>query len=321
MKVKVYLSFDVEMWTNNWAELDARFESSFQRYYFGRSPAGDYALPKTLEILDRHGLKGVFFVEPLFSARFGAQHLDTVTGLIGQAGQDIQLHIHPEWTDEIRPPLIDDISRKRQHLTYYTLAEQTTLIGAARQRLEASIGHPVTAFRAGSYAVNRDTYQALLANGIALDSSLNACYDLSEGTLEGMDACDSVRQIDGVTSYRVTVFRDGLGRLRPANVGACSFAEMKQALLDAQRRGVHHFVIVSHNFELLKPGSSEPDRIVVARFEKLCRFLAAHPAEFEVGSYGQPEPTPAQAPAEPRPQVSRSATAWRFAEQAARRFL
>jgi peptidoglycan/xylan/chitin deacetylase (PgdA/CDA1 family) len=41
------------------------------RALYGRSPAGDYALPKTLEILDRNGLKGVFFVEPLFAARFG----------------------------------------------------------------------------------------------------------------------------------------------------------------------------------------------------------------------------------------------------------
>jgi len=318
--MKVYLSFDIEMWTNGWSDLDAQFESSFQRYYIGRSKSGDYALPKTLEILDRHGLKGVFFVEPLFSARFGAGHLDTVTALIDQAGQDIQLHIHPEWTDEIRPPLIEDIARKRQHLSYYTLAEQTALIGAAKQRLEASIGRPVTAFRSGSYAVNRETFQALKANGIAIDSSLNAVYDLSAGTIDGLGDTDSLRQIDGVSSYRVTVFRDGLGRLRPANVGACGFAELRQVLLDAQRRGVRHFVIVSHNFEMLKPGSSHPDRIVVARFERLCRFLAEHRSQFEVGVYG-PLASASNVAVEPRPVASLPTTAWRYVEQIARRAL
>jgi hypothetical protein len=53
---------------------------------YGRSPAGDYALPKTLEILDRNGLKGVFFVEPLFAARFGVEHLATIVDLIRAGG-------------------------------------------------------------------------------------------------------------------------------------------------------------------------------------------------------------------------------------------
>lgn len=316
--MNVYLSFDVEMWANGWDNLDAKFESAFARYYIGRSAAGDYALPKTLEILNQHDLRGVFFVEPLFSARFGSKHLDTVTGMIAAARQDIQLHIHPEWTDEIRPPLIDDVSRKRDHLTYFSLAEQTALIGEAKRLLEVSTERPVTAFRAGSYAANRDTFRALRANGIAIDSSLNAVYDLSAGSLPDMGGCDSVRQIDGISSYRITVFRDGLGRLRPANVGACSFAEMRQVLLDAHRRGLRHFVIVSHNFEMLKPGSSERDQLVVTRFEKLCRFLADHPDLFKVGSYSTTSEPQAE---ESRPSALWAATAWRYLEQAARRVL
>jgi hypothetical protein len=43
----------------------ARFPASFERYVFGRSDAGDWALPKTPEILNKYGLKDVFFVEPL----------------------------------------------------------------------------------------------------------------------------------------------------------------------------------------------------------------------------------------------------------------
>lgn len=319
--MKVYVTFDVEMWLGGWTDLDAKFSSSFARYYIGRSKAGDYALPKTLEILNKNKLKGVFFVEPLFSARFGAQHLDTVTRMIDGAQQDIQLHIHPEWTDEIRPPLIDDVSKKRQHLTYYTLAEQTALIGAAKQRLEASTGMPVTAFRAGSYAVNMDTFRALKSNGIMIDSSPNAVYDLSAGTIEDLGGTDSLRRIDGVDSYRVTVFRDGIGRFRPANVGACSFAEMRQVLLYAENIGVRHFVIVSHNFEMLKPGSSDRDLVVVSRFEKLCRFLAERPDLFEVSSYAVDQARGHLPGDEPRPQAPLWATAGRYFEQIARRLI
>ena len=326
--MNVYLSFDVEVWCNGWDALDARFPASFDRYVYGRSKAGDYALPKTLEIIAGHGLTGVFFVEPLFSARFGAAHLRTITELILAARQDVQLHLHPEWTDEIRPRLIADADRKRQHLPYYTLAEQTALIGHARALLEAAKGAPVTAFRAGSFAANRDTYRALAANALRVDSSLNEVHDHSGGSLPGGRPDRWPRSIDGVESYPVTVFRDGFGRLRPAHVGACSFLEMREALRDAQAAGCRHFVIVSHNFEMLKPGTATPDAIVVSRFERLCEFLARHPELFRVGPYPlQVDPAGADAVAANgrsdvaavRPRVSARATAVRHLQQLARR--
>lgn len=317
--MNVYLSFDVEIWCNNWNELDERFPSSFERYIYGRSRHGDYALPETLATLLRHGLRGVFFVEPLFSARFGQQYLQQIAHLIEAADQDVQLHLHPEWTDEIRPPIIADIASKRQHLSYYTLEEQTALIGFAKQALEGVASRPVTAFRAGSYAANRDTYEALRRNGILVDSSLNEHMSISGADLPRQTGFHSTGQIGTVSSYPVTVFRDGFGRPRPAHLSACSFAELRGALLSAQRSGCEHFVIVSHNFELLKPASSEPDRIMVRRFERLCHFLAAHPREFKVGSYPSADAWQAARVDEQRPQVSPLATATRYAEQLARR--
>jgi peptidoglycan/xylan/chitin deacetylase (PgdA/CDA1 family) len=317
--LKVHLSFDIEVWCKSWAALDESFSASFDRYVYGRSPRGEYALPKTLEILQRHSLVGVFFVEPLFSARFGAQHLSCITDLIQAAGQDVQLHLHPEWTDEIRPPLIEHCETKRQHLTYYSLAEQAALIGVAKRLLEAAKGGPVSAFRAGGFAANRDTFAALKANGIRTDSSLNETFDHSRGSLAAATwlapAC-----IDGVDSYPVTVFTDGLGRPRAAQVGSCSFAEMRQALEAAEAAGQTHFVIVSHNFEMLKPGSSQADLIVAARFERLCAFLGAHRDRFEVGPYPTHRLGAAGAGTR-RPRVSLAATAARHAQQLARRVI
>ena len=283
--MNVYLSFDTEVWCNDWSALDARFPSSLERYSRGRSKHGDYALPKTLDILNRHGLVGVFFVEPLFSARFGSEHLKTITDPITAAGQDIQLHVHAEWTDEIRPALLENVSAKRQHLTLYSVDEQAMLLAHARGLLEAATGRPVSAFRAGSFAANRDTYRALQRCGIGVDSSLNALNDFAGGSLGDLSRHTPCRIVEGVTVYPVTVFGDGLGRLRPAQVGACGFAELRQAMGQAQARGEQHFVIVSHNFEMLKPGSSQPDWVVVRRFEKLCEFLAANRDRFQVGPY------------------------------------
>ncbi|MBN8507282.1 MAG: hypothetical protein J0L57_01575 [Burkholderiales bacterium] len=317
--MNVYLTFDVEVWCNGWSRLDENFPSSFERYVYGRSPEGQYALPRTLEILNAHGLVGVFFVEPLFSARFGACHLEQITRLILDAGQDVQMHLHPEWTDEIRPRIIADADRKRQHLTYYTPEEQVTLIAFGRWLLESAMQRPIGAFRAGSFAANRDLYRSLLANDIAIDSSLNACNDYSSGTLESVRPWNGRCVVDGIDCYPVTVLRDGFGRARHAQVGACSFQELSGALLDAEAMGCCDFVIVSHNFEMLKPGSSLPDHIVEGRFDRLCAFLAAHSDRFRVGRFPPPGGSERRPPRPPA--ASAWATAVRHGEQLARRVL
>lgn len=318
--MNVYLTFDVEVWCGGWQRLDERFPAAFERYIYGRSPAGEYALPKTLEILDRHGLRGVFFVEPLFSARFGSDWLERICRLIGDAGQEIQLHLHPEWTDEIRPPVFPDKPpRKRQHLIHYDLAEQTRLVALGRNLLEAAAGGPVQAFRAGSFAANRDTLLALAANGIAIDSSLDAAYPLSGEDLRGELDLDMAQTWNGVELVPMSTFRDGLGRPRHAQVGACSFAELRQAMDHAQRGGRRQFVILSHNFELLRSGSSLPDAVVVRRFEALCRHLAAHRERLPTCGFADYTPPPPTAAAPALPRVGPLATLVRHAEQALRR--
>lgn len=313
--MKVYLSFDIEVWCNDWQQLDARFPGSFDRYIYGRSSRGNYALPKTLEILQRHGLLGVFFVEPLFSARFGERYLREIVQLIASAGQDVQLHLHPEWTDEIRPMLIPDCDSKRQHLIHYSLDEQVALIGWGKQALENILGRPITAFRAGSFAANSDTFAALASNGIPFDSSLNGCMWVDGSDLRQPIAQGAPWYHGPVTTFPVAVFRDGFGRFRPAHVGACAFAEFRQALLDAQAGGCEHFVIVSHNFEMLKSQRADPDLIVVRRFERLCSFLAEHPDLFQVGSFAAPSGTSIWQ----TPVVGALATGRRYAEQLLRR--
>jgi len=317
--MNVHLTFDIEVWCNGWDTLDETFDHCYPRYVYGRSRHGDYALPKTLEILNRHGLQGVFFVEPLFSARFGDRYLEQIVQLIVDAGQEVQLHIHPEWADEIDPPPIADVSRKRQHLTYYTRDEQVELIAYGKARLEAVLGKPVTAFRAGSYAVNADTFHALAANDIFVDSSINQCYEISARDLTQIRQTQAPVTVDRVLSYPVGVFLDGLNRKRPAQVGACGFQEMRQALSAARTQGLTDFVLVSHNFEMLVPEHAEPDFIVVRRFSELCRFLEEHRSDLPVVGFQARTELAACPSISAPPQVGLMATGVRLCEQAVRR--
>ena len=320
--MKVHLTFDVEVWCNDWTRLDERFPAAFRRYVYGQSAQGEYALPKTLEIMARHGLQGVFFVEPLFAARFGVEHLQTIIALIRQAGQDVQLHLHPEWVDELPAPPIADHHTKRQHLCHYTADEQAALIAYGIDLHAQAGGVRPSAFRAGSFACNRDTFHALQSNGIAIDSSLDACTQVSGADLREAGVHLEPAWIDGVFSVPVTTFQDGLGRRRSAQINGSSFAELVQALESSAQAGASDFVLVSHNFEMLKPGTSEPDSVVVRRFENLCAYLARNRSTLQTDVFraGNLQATRLASTEAPVARATLDATAIRFAEQLWRRF-
>ncbi len=319
--VKIYLTFDVEVWCGGWKDLDARFPSHFERYVYGRSRKGEYALPKTLDILDRHGLKGVFFVEPLFAARFGIEPLATIVDLIGAGNHDIELHLHPEWADEIRPLPFPGVTGKRQHLWHYSCDEQTALIALGRSLLAQAGCDTIKAFRAGSFACNHDTYRALRKLGISIDSSLHAVLPDSGIDLRKQVGFFHPLEFEEVRILPLTVFRDGFGQLRPAQIGACRFAELRDAIETAADNQTEHFVVLSHNFEMLKQGRSEPDALVVSRFERLCAFLAEQQGRIEVSTLSD---SPIRIGTQSHPPLARAgfaATIRRHGEQAIRRFL
>jgi hypothetical protein len=317
--VKVLLTFDVEVWCNGWDQLDAVFPSSFERYVYGRSKRGDYALPKTLEILNAHDLRGVFFVEPLFAARFGFVYLRTIVDLIRNAGQDVQLHLHPEWVDEISPSIIPDNRIKRPHMGSYTLAEQQTLISQGKQMLLAAGGGPINAFRAGNFSCNRDTFHALRANDIFIDSSVNAHYDESGSDLPDGSSRSIPSVVEGVSSFPVSLFTDGLGKVRPVQVGSCGFGELCEVMESAAASGQSELVVVSHNFEMLKPDSSQADSIVVSRFERLCRYLGENRHRLPTAGYA--DCSVGERPvAQEMPHCSVYATLGRHIAQLSRRF-
>ncbi len=314
----VYFTVDVEVWCDGWADIDSRFAACFRRYVYGPTPQGDYGLPYTLRVLNDSGLTGTFFVEPLFAARFGPDPLAEIVGLLKDAGQDIQLHLHTEWVDEARTPLLPQSDRKRQYLRMFSLDEQRTLLDCGRRLLvEAGVAR-IDAFRAGSFGFNDDTITALAHTDIPVDASYNATmFGPSSGVaMDGL--LTDVAQLGNVTELPMTVFDDGWGRLRHVQLTACSWGEIEALLWQALRTGQRAFVILSHNFELLDTRATRPDGVVVDRFRSLCRFLRRHDGLFRLRHMG--EAVPAAAQPQPAPlRSSRWRTAARLAEQAWRR--
>lgn len=281
----VFFTVDVELWCDGWDAIDAKFAGAFSRYIHGTTPRGSFGLPFQLELLRDHGLHGVFFVEPLFAARFGIDPLAEIIGLLREAGQDIELHLHPEWVDEAREPLLEGAATKRQHMRHYSLSEQSTLVAAGLRLLAQAGTRPPKAFRAGSFGLNRDTLSALARNGIHCDSSYNAVVmGRDSGVMPGTPVFQPV-ECNGVLEVPMTVFRDATGALRHAQLAACSQDELEALLWQALETEQRSFVILSHSAELLNSTRTRVDPIVLQRFRRMCAFFDRHRDQFTLRGF------------------------------------
>ena len=286
----VFYTVDVEIWCEGWIDLDRKFPSAFRRYVYGSTSRGDYGLPYQMDVLNAHGLTGVFFVEPLFSRRFGSAPLDEIVGLLRSGKQHVELHLHTEWVDESREPLLAASGVKRRYLSHFSFEEQRTLIALARMLVAKAGASDISAFRAGNFAFNRNTLRALAENRIEFDSSYNASqFGLDSEVMTGTVVVEPV-ECDGVREYPMTVFDDGSGSLRHAQLTACSYREMEGLLWKALDAGRSSFVILSHGFELLNRAMDRPDDVVVERFRRLCSFLDRNRNSFRVRGFRGLEP-------------------------------
>ena len=315
--LKVYFTVDVEIWCG-WESLDDRFPAAFRRYVYGPTPSGEYGLPTTLSVLADHGLSAVFFVEALFASRFGIAPLAEIVDLISRSRQEIQLHVHPEWADEAREPILPGHGVKRPLFRMYSTADQSLLITHARDLLLRSGANGVTAFRAGSFGMNADTIGAVANADLAFDLSYDAAIVPAEHFPGSAASMLQPFSIGRVIEYPMTVYNDAAGRLRHLQLGACSFEEIESVLWHACENEWHSVVILSHNFELLNQAKSRPDRVVVSRFRRLCQMLERHRDCFETARFTS---TPATIPNVDAalPRTPLLATGKRYAEQLWRR--
>jgi hypothetical protein len=228
---------------------------------------------------------GNFFVEPLFSLRFGSAPLAEITGLILEANQPVELHLHTEWVDEAHSPPVPLVGGKRQHLKYFSPQDQSKLIKIGKELLIQAGVPGVNAFRAGGFGFNIHSLSALHAAGIFVDCSYNATLmGLDSGLMPGQILTESIIH-NGVHEVPMTVYYDRPGHLRHMQLCACSSRELEGLLWQALEQGRREVVILSHNFELLNESRSRPNSVIVKRFQKLCDFLGRNRDCFSVEDF------------------------------------
>ncbi|PKP93444.1 MAG: polysaccharide deacetylase [Alphaproteobacteria bacterium HGW-Alphaproteobacteria-16] len=266
MPTRVFLTVDTElMWRHHATglDIDAIAERSLE-------PAG-VGVGYQLRMLAEHGLKATFFVDPMPAVAYGLDPIRRVVDAILSAGQEVQLHLHPNWAGASAD---DRTAHSSFELIDYTFTEQRELIRAASDLLVAAgVPRPV-AFRSGSYSASDDTLAALAELGFRYDSSHNGSEHPWPSAISLSERQIAPVAHRGMVEMPVTLIEDKKGHLRHFQICALSTAEMRDALDHAVRAAHVAVTIVSHGFELANRTGTRPNAVHVQRFEALCRMLA-----------------------------------------------
>jgi len=302
MTTAVLLSIDTEL---TWrAHMSG---ASWLDNYARSIEPGGVGIGYQLATLAKYDLKACFFVDPLPARLFGIEPIRRMVGTILGAGQEVQLHIHPMWTQADRRGEVHDAPPVRFELTGFSEEEQLALILEGAETLrEAGAPDPI-AFRAGSFAANPDTLRAVARAGIRIDSSHNGSQ-MPWPCETGLPATAVSPMSAGVlTELPVGLLREPGGKLRHLQIGAVSLAEMRAALLHAEMEGTPLVTLVGHSFELATRDGARANDIVRHRFDGLCGWLGSVAERFPTRFAAELADVPRDRPATPCPgsQVAR----------------
>ena len=247
---------------------------NFDRTIACRSKNGEAGIFYQMDVLDRCGVKAVFFVDPMPALIWGQDAVDAVVQPIVERGHEVQLHCHTEWLAFAENSPLP--GRTGPNIKDFTLAEQQVLLGWSLDRIEQAGAPRPTAFRAGNYGANDDTLRALAQLGLQWDSSFPAGYagSLCDISLVQGD-CSPVRHC-GMREFPASAIASRNG-WRHAQVTALSFGEMRAAIIHAAQADWPGFCLVSHSFEFYNRDTQRPNALLCRRFEKLCEWLGSSP--------------------------------------------
>jgi peptidoglycan/xylan/chitin deacetylase (PgdA/CDA1 family) len=148
----VVFTFDVE------SEGDLHMDQQLDPECEGGTHCGVMEMAR---MLNAHHVAGTFFVNPYEYKWIGAEAVRGVAVALDTAGQDVELHTHPE----------SAFDPNRHYMYEYNLDEQVEIVRSGAALLKEWTGKTMVAHRAGAYGADANTLLALARNGIVWDTS------------------------------------------------------------------------------------------------------------------------------------------------------
>ena len=292
MSGAVYLTFDVECSMGGaWGDPALRPVSP-ERTMMGRYGPRQLGLPLIVDILRRSGLAGTFFVEAFGDELGYPGQTRQVCECLLAAGQDVQLHVHPGhhqyglYLRGLPHPRSDYLADLPADYRRQVLAE-------AAAKMTEWTGKAPVAFRAGNMAGSEALLPELAAVGIRIDSSYTFPYAGGLCRFTPNDPFNGSKWHGSVLELALSGFYQprlpGLKPARPLDLVAVSFRECREAIRRIVDAG-GEAVVIAHSFSFFKVrdrqyNGGRPNRIVIGRFRRLCKWLAASADQYPVRTF------------------------------------
>jgi hypothetical protein len=294
MRTQVCVTVDVEF------SINGAFADPIERQPMGTvsatCPVEDASggLDFILDTLERHDLRGVFFVEVLNTRYFGDSPMGTIARSIHARGHDVQMHLHPCWALFSKPdwrnllgpgPPTDSLAGMDEKYLEELLAAGLAVF--SRWQLPKPC-----AFRAGNLQVDAAIYPVLKRLGIPLSSNIGLGAYRPENP--GLRLDGGRHWIDGVLELPVASHRYfSLGpyeRWKTFTVIGTGGDEARELLRAAAKSKTSPVVVLTHPSEFVKKTSddylsSRVNALSRTRLQALCAFLADHRDQFEVTTF------------------------------------
>lgn len=218
----------------------------------GHGVGREYGVFGILDELDAHGLEATFFVNVYEKDRQPRGVVENVVREIAARGHEVGLHTHPS-------PSLDFYHRPLFRLSQ---AEQASLLRWGADLIEKWCGEYPTSFRGGAYAVNDETFEALAAIGIMVDSS---CFFPSPNNHNHRDTVNAISITGKTIEVPVTtVLRAGKGAdltHRKLDLDWLSLEELTVALSSLSRHGATAATFMMHSFSFIEKKTRMPNRL------------------------------------------------------------
>ena len=267
----VFITIDTE-YSAGLHQRGATQAENFARSIACETSRGSVGIEYQMDVFDRHGLTGVFFVDPMPALLWGTEAIAAIVRPVLARGHEVQCHVHAEWL-QFAPAGNPLGLPAHRNIADYEFEQQVQLLTYARDVLvEAGAPAPI-AFRAGNYGANDDTLRALRWAGMRYDTSHCPGIATSDCRISLGAEDRAVMHHAGALEVPVGAVRDWDGSLRHAQLTALSHRELTEAVLHARDAGLGSFTVVSHSFELLSRDRSRVNEVVKRRFERFCRDL------------------------------------------------
>lgn len=169
---------------------------------------------------------------------------------IVDAGHEVGLHSHPT-------PALETYGKP---LFRYSVDEQEAILELGCARIEAWCGQRPVSFRAGGYALDDATFEALERVGIEIDSS---CFFATPNNHNTPFTVNAVRQRGGVVEVPVTLVAradpNGAVEQRKLDLDWLSGDELATAVDHLGRVGVGQAVFMMHSFSFIDKATRPPE--------------------------------------------------------------